>query len=199
MALTAKWCSNRKPGGAAVVERSPIEQLTGIVIRSLAQGRPVEIEGLGTFFPDARDGVRFEASDRPSVFIAYVKEDQAAAERLYEAVEAAGFRPWMDVRKLLPGQNWPRAIETAIEGASFFLACYSQRSVNKRGGFQAEIRYALDCARHIPLDEIFLVPIRLDDCRMPVSIQRETQYIDLFPDWSRGVRALVSMMRGRTK
>jgi len=38
------------------------------------------------------------------------------------------------------------------------------------GGFQAEIRYALDCARRIPLDEIFVVPVRLDACRVPRSI-----------------------------
>ena len=64
----------------------------------------------------------------------------------------------MDEHKLLPGQNWPRAIESAIETSDFFLACYSANSVNKKGGFQAEIRYALDCARQIPLEEIFIVP-----------------------------------------
>src|SRR5579872_2218172 len=176
-------------------EGSPVEQVTRAVIRFLAQGRAVEIDGLGTFFPDARTGVRFEAAIRPKVFIAYGKEDQVAGERLYDAVEAAGFRPWMDVRKLLPGQNWPRAIESAIESADFFVACFSRRSVNKRGGFQAEIRYALDCARRVPLDEIFLVPIRLDDCRVPRSIQRETEYIDCFPDWTVGMRRLIAMMQ----
>jgi hypothetical protein len=67
--------------------------------------------------------------------------------------------------------------------------------VNKKGGFPAEIRYALDCARRVPLEEIFVVPVRLDACRVPRSIQRELQYIDLFPDWPRGIRRLVAMMR----
>jgi hypothetical protein len=75
------------------------------------------------------------------------------------------------------------------------VACFSTRSVRKKGGFQAEIRYALDCARRVPLDEIFVVPVRLDDCPVPRSIQRELQYIDLFPDWPRGVRRLIGMMR----
>ena len=176
-------------------DMAPVRQLTQIVIRCLAQGRAVEIDGLGTFFPDAREGVRFAAAARPQVFIAYGKEDQAEAERLYEMVETSGFSPWMDVRKLLPGQNWPRAIEAAIESSDFFVACFSERSVNKRGGFQAEIRYALDCARRIPLDDIFLVPIRLNDCRVPRSIQRETQYVDFFPDWTRGFRQLAAMLR----
>lgn len=178
-----------------MIEASPAQQLTQIVLRSLARGKAVEIDGFGTFYPDPLSGVRFEAASLPQVFIAYVKEDQALAERLYETVEAAGFSPWMDFRKLLPGQNWPRAIDAAIENSDFFVACFSARSVNKRGGFQAEIRYALDCARRIPLDEIFIVPIRLDQCRVPRSIQHELQYIDFFPDWQRGARQLGCMMR----
>lgn len=176
-------------------ECSPMGQLTRVVIRALARGRAVEIDGLGTFYPDRETGVRFEAAMRPQVFIAYVKEDRQGAERLYEAVERAGFRPWMDTRKLLPGQNWPRAIEAAIEGSDFFVPCFSSQSVNKRGGFQAEIRYAMDCARRVPLEEIFVVPVRLDECRVPRSIQRETQYVDFFPDWNGGCRQLVTTMR----
>ena len=175
--------------------RAPIEQLAQVVIRSLARGRAVEIDGLGVFYPDPDRGCRFEPSQTPQVFVAYVQEDLAAAERLYDAMETGGFGPWMDVRKLLPGQNWPRAIEAAIESSDFFLACFSDHSVNKKGGFQAEIRYALDCARRMPLDQIFVVPVRLNPCRVPRSIQREFQYVDLFPDWQQGVRRLLAMMR----
>jgi hypothetical protein len=117
------------------------------------------------------------------------------AARLYRDLDAAGFSPWMDVRKLLAGQNWPRAIESAIEGSDFFIACFSANSVRKKGGFQAEIRYALDCARQVPLDEIFIVPVRLDECSVPRTIRHELQYIDLFPDWNDGMDRLVSMLR----
>ena len=177
-------------------EEPPVAQLAGLVVRTLAAGKAVEIDGLGTFYPDARCGVRFEPRP-PQVFLAYVREDREAAERLYEELASSGFGPWMDVRKLLPGQNWPRAIESAIEASDFFIACFSSRSVNKWGGFQAEIRYALDCARRIPLDEIFVIPVRLDACRVPRSIQRELQYIDLFPEWERGVRRLTGTLRRR--
>jgi hypothetical protein len=129
------------------------------------------------------------------VFLAYVTEDADAAARLCDALESGGFSVWMDVRKLLPGQNWPRAIENAIETSDFFVPCFSTSSVNKRGGFQAEVRYALDCARRTPLDDIFIAPVRLDDCRVPRSIQRELQYVDLFPDWQRGVRRLAQILR----
>ena len=171
------------------------QYLSAIVMRGLRAGRAVEIEGLGTFYPDPELGVRFEPRLRPQVFVAYVKEDEAQASRLYTDLAAAGFNPWMDVCKLLPGQNWPRAIETALETSDFFLACFSTNSVHKKGGFQAEIRYALDCARRLPLDEIFIVPVRLDDCPMPRSISQEFQYIDLFPDPARGLARLFATLR----
>ena len=174
---------------------SPTEQLAQVVIQGVAAGKEVEIDGLGVFYPDAVRGFRFEPSRLPQVFVAYVREDLIAVDRLCEALETAGFSPWTDLRKLLPGQNWPRAIENAIETSDFFVACFSGNSVNKTGGFQSEVRYALDCARRVPLDEIYVVPVRLDGCPVPRSIQREFQYIDLFPDWARGIRRLATMMR----
>jgi len=179
-----------------VDEMSSASQLAQIVLARLARGQAVEVDGLGVFYPDAERGVRFEPRSA-QIFLAYVKEDQAAVERLYDALEAEGFSPWMDARKLLPGQNWPRAIETAIETSDFFVACFSTNSVDKKGGFPAEIRYALDCARHMPLDEIFVIPVRLDACRVPRAIQREIQYIDLFPAWECGLHRLIAMIRHR--
>jgi hypothetical protein len=172
-----------------------IEELAQIVIRGVSAGKVVEIDGLGSFVPDEVLGLRFEPRLRPQVFVAYGKEDAPVVRRLCDALEAVGFDPWMDERRLVPGQNWPRAIESAIETSDFFIACYSDNSVNKKGGFQAEIRYALDCARQIPLEDIFIVPVRLTPCRVPRSIQRELQYVDLFPDWIDGLARLVTTLR----
>jgi len=169
--------------------------LARLIRQCLAEGAKVEIDGLGAFIPDAQDGFRFQPCNRPKVFVAYVQEDGAAAERLFQNLETCGFDPWLDRRRLLPGQNWPRSIEEAISTSDFFLACFSHRSVNKKGGFQAEIRYALDCTQRIPMDQIFLIPARLDPCRVPLRIRSETQYIDLFPDWDRGFRRMVTAMR----
>jgi hypothetical protein len=172
-----------------------LDQLARIVMRGVAAGKKVEIDGLGTFYPDSHRPFRFEPRLLPSVFIAYAVEDREIVRRLAASLSDAGFSPWMDVAKLLPGQNWPRAIECAIESSEFFIACFSSHSVSRRGGFQAELRYALDCARHVPLDQIFLMPVRLDPCRVPRRIQREFQYVDLFPDWDAGVCRLVTAMR----
>lgn len=180
----------------AVEAEETAQQVANVVIRGLASGQPVEIDGLGTFYPDTDRAFRFEPRRQKRVFLAYVTENAAEAGRLADALESEGFNVWMDVRKLLPGQNWPRAIENAIETTDYFVACFSSDSVGKRGGFQAEVRYALDCARRVPLDDVFIAPVRFDDCRVPRRIERELQYIDLFPEWNRGMAKLVRMLKG---
>jgi hypothetical protein len=114
---------------------------------------------------------------------------------LYAAFEQCGFRPWLDRKKLFPGQNWPRAIETAIQTSNFFVACFSQRSICKRGSFHSELRFALNCAAQVPLDEIFFIPLRLDCCEVPRNISRKIQYLDLFPNWRHGVATVIGVMK----
>jgi TIR domain len=163
-----------------------LDELAFLIQRSLENSKAVEIDGLGVFARNNAGEISFRATN-PRVFIAYAVEDAPQAERLFRALSDRGFDAWLDRRKLLPGQNWPRRIEDAIASSDFFIACFSRRSVRKRGGFQAEIRYALDCASRVPLDDVFMIPVRLDDCRVPARIQTETQYVDLFPDWSAGL------------
>ena len=176
---------------------APSESILRLVQDALSRGARVDIDGLGAFIPDDKGSFIFEGSSLPTVFITYVHEDAAQAQRLYDDLANAGFDPWLDRRKLMPGQNWPRAIEEAISIADFVVACFSNRSVKKKGGFQAEIRYALDCAQRIPLDQVFLIPARLDCCRVPERITREVQYVDLFPHWETGLQRILSILRGQ--
>ncbi|MCL5742949.1 MAG: TIR domain-containing protein, partial [Acidobacteria bacterium] len=86
------------------------EQIVEMLKQCLEEGKSVEIDGLGIFRADPQQGFRFIARALPKVFLAYVQEDAASAERLFDEFRAHGFAPWLDRRKLLPGQNWPRSI-----------------------------------------------------------------------------------------
>jgi hypothetical protein len=171
------------------------EEFAALICSSLQRSPAVEFDGLGVFAKDSSGRISFLHGNLPRVFIAYAAEDHAFADRLFDGLEAFGCAPWLDRRKLLPGQDWPRRIQEAIESSDYFIACFSSRSVNKRGGFQVEVRHALECARKIPLDEVFLIPVRLDECRVPARIQRETQYVDLFPDWEVGLARVLTIIR----
>jgi nucleoid DNA-binding protein len=168
-----------------------------IVREALQNGAAVEMDGLGTFRGSRSQRFRYVSQSKARVFIAYVEEDLRPAKKLYAAFEQHGFRPWLDKKKLIPGQNWPRAIETAIQTSDFFVACFSRRSTSKRGSFHSELRYALICAATVPLDEIFFIPLRLDGCVVPGRISRSIQYVDLFPDWEAGVKQVIAVMKGQ--
>jgi hypothetical protein len=172
-----------------------LHELVGAVVRQcLTEGIDVELDGLGVFrHTDA--GLVFVPAAGPRVFIAYVREDYAAAAQLYKALEAAGLQPWLDAEKLLPGQNWRGCVERAIDTSDFFIACFSSKSVRKRGQFPYEVRYALRTADRMPLDDVFILPVRLADCAVPSRIAWHVQSVDLFPDWNAGVATLVEAIR----
>ncbi|MGC4053222.1 MAG: toll/interleukin-1 receptor domain-containing protein [Paludibaculum sp.] len=177
-------------GGRPVTTR----QVARLLRRCLNEGQSVEIASLGVFRSGVA-GVEFQPEQRPKVFLAYGVEDAEVVDRIRQALLEAGFQPWMDRHALMPGQNWPRAIEGAIRTADFFVACLSRHSVGKRGTFQSELRYALDCARNLPLDDLFLLPVRLEECGVPARISEQWQYLDLFPDFQAGIEKLIEAMR----
>ncbi len=175
--------------------QSPDKALLQLIDRRLREGASIEIGGMGSFQHDGNHQIVFQPSGDPMVFLGYAQEDRAKVKRLFRQLVKAGLDPWMDCQKLLPGQNWPRAIEQTIEISDFFLGCFSQNSTAKRGHFQSELAFALEVATRFPQDEVFFVPARLDECELPRRIVNTTHYIDLFPDWNRGVRKLIAALR----
>jgi hypothetical protein len=163
--------------------------------RALDSGRTVEIDGLGKFRPGAGGCYEFLPQREPRVFIAYVEEDLRLARRLRDKIAAAGCSTWMDKDKLIAGQDWPRTIRRAIEISDVFVACFSARSASKRGPFQSELRWALQCAQRMPLEESFVVPVRFEECAMPRQISERLQYVDLFPDWDTGMRKVIRALK----
>ena len=173
--------------------------LLQLIDRRLREGASVEIGGMGSFQHDNNNQIVFNPTGDPLVFLAYAQEDRAKVKKLFRGLETVGVNPWMDYQTLLPGQNWPRAIERIIEVSDFVLGCFSRKSVSKRGQFQSELAFALNVATRFPQDEVFFIPVRLDDCELPRRISNTTHYIDLFPDWNSGLRKLISTLRRKKR
>lgn len=137
---------------------------------------------------------------QPQVFISYAREDAAMAERLYTYLSEAGYKPWMDTKDILPGELWVNSIQTAIQNSDFFLACLSTNSVDKRGMLQKEIKSALDTWEGMLEGDIYLIPVRLDDCAVPERLSN-FQWVDLFEEngWSLLSKALGQGVERRRK
>jgi hypothetical protein len=73
------------------------------------------------------------------------------------------------------------------------LALLSSGSVGKKGFVQREIREALDVLAEYPDDEIYMIPVRLDDCRPSHDKLHELNWVDLFPDQEEGIRKILRL------
>ena len=65
------------------------------------------------------------------VFISHASEDNSAAKRLTKRLKDDGFAPWLDLERLLPGQDWNLEIEKAMRESEVILLCFSKESVAK--------------------------------------------------------------------
>lgn len=131
-------------------------------------------------------------SKRLQVFLLYARSDKDAVQRLYNRIGKDGANAWLDVERILPGQDWEYEIRRAIHASDIVLVCLS-RGFNKQGGYRhEELRITLEKANSVPDGEIFILPARLEKCELPEPLRR-WQRVDLFePD---GYRKLLSALK----
>ena len=129
------------------------------------------------------------------VFISYAREDKKVAIKLYNDLKEAGLKPWLDQKKLLPGQNWKHQVESAIKSSDFFIALLSNNSVSKVGYVQKELKRALDILDNYPQGEGFVIPVRLDECKPTNEILTNLHWADLFDDYDFCLNQIISAMK----
>lgn len=113
-----------------------------------------------------------------NVFISYAKENQTIAENYYSWLEKEGFAPWLDIKKLKVGQNWELEIDRALQKANVVMLLISSTSVSKRGFVQREVKDALDNLRYKRPEDIYIIPIKIEQCDVPDYISNKIQFID---------------------
>jgi TIR domain len=120
----------------------------------------------------------------PAVFVSYASQDAEAAQRICEALRAAGVEVWFDQSELRGGEAWDRYITQQIKGSALFLAVISAHTEERSEGyFRREWRVALERMRDMADDRMFLIPVVIDStpedsARVPDRF-REFQWIRL--------------------
>lgn len=114
------------------------------------------------------------------VFLCHASQDRPLVRELYQRFLSEGWiDPWLDEKKLLPGQDWRTSIEEAVESSDLVVICLSNNSVGKEGFVQKELRYAREISLEKPEGTIFLIPLRLEECDVPRGL-RFFQWTDYF-------------------
>jgi energy-coupling factor transporter ATP-binding protein EcfA2 len=116
----------------------------------------------------------------PRIFLSYAPQDRSAVERLYERLAEVGFKPWMAAKDIAAGESWKRSLYRAMSTADLVLVCLSEHSLVK-GASQPEIRQAIDLWQRRPAQEIYLIPVRLEPCDVPLTLS-DLIGVDLFQD-----------------
>lgn len=131
-----------------------------------------------------------------NVFLSYGSEDEIAVRNIYQRLREEGIHSWFDRENLLPGQDWDFEIKKAAKSSDAILVCLSSQSVRKEGYIQKEVKYALDIAEEKPEGTVFIIPVKLDACELPLRLQA-WQWVD-WPE-SAACDKIVRALRARAE
>jgi TolB-like protein/Flp pilus assembly protein TadD len=99
-----------------------------------------------------------------AVFLSYASEDGQAAQRIADALRAAGIEVWFDKTELGGGDAWDRSIRQRIRECQLFVPVISAHSDARREGyFRREWKLAVDRTHDMSERVAFLVPVVIDD------------------------------------
>jgi hypothetical protein len=123
---------------------------------------------------------------KPRIFISYVREDDAAAERLLADLTKRGYDVWKDTHNLRAGERWAEKIQHTLSSYDFAALCLSGVAAASQGYFKEELRRAVEMSGSTPG---YALPVAFEACDIP-DVIAECHVEQLFPDWERGVTRL---------
>jgi TolB-like protein/Tfp pilus assembly protein PilF len=99
-----------------------------------------------------------------AVFISYASQDAEAAQKICEALRAAGIEVWFDQSELRGGEAWDRQIRRQIHDCALFIPVISANAhARVEGYFRLEWKLAVDRSHLMAPDQTFLLPVVVDD------------------------------------
>ena len=101
-----------------------------------------------------------------AVFLSYASQDAEAAQKICEALRAAGIKVWFDQSELRGGDAWDQSIRKQIKTCALFIPVISHTTHDRREGyFRLEWKLAVDRCHLMDADMAFLLPVVIDDTR----------------------------------
>jgi len=101
--------------------------------------------------------------NEPLIFISYASPDRARVDPIVDELERSDLNIWMDHRRIMAGQKWDMEIRRALGKAAIVVVFLSSLSIDRRGYVQREIKIALQQAEEKLSEDIYIIPVLLDD------------------------------------
>ncbi len=113
-----------------------------------------------------------------AVFLSYASQDAEAAQKICDALHAAGIEVFLDQSELRGGDAWDQRIRREIHDCALFIPVISANTASRREGyFRLEWDLADQRTHMIARSRVFVVPVCLDATTqvaadVPESFQR---------------------------
>jgi TolB-like protein/tetratricopeptide (TPR) repeat protein len=138
-----------------------------------------------------------------AVFLSYASQDAEAAQKISEALRAAGIEVFFDQSELRGGDVWDQTIRREIHDCALFVPVVSQHTQGRlEGYFRREWKLAVERTHDMAEQKPFLVPVVIDgtqdqDAIVP-DLFRTVQWTRLPagttpPDFVERIRRLLSL------
>lgn len=141
------------------------------------------------------------------VFLSYCHDNKAEVRQLRDDLVNAGEPVWWD-EDILSGKDWKQEIRKAMKESYAVIVCFSKETEARgESGIYPELFDAIDAFRNYAPGGIFLLPVRLSECEIPLveidgtrTLDR-LQHADLFPpaDRAAGLNRLLTSLRSSTR
>lgn len=106
----------------------------------------------------------------PLVFISYASSDKDLVLPYFDSLKHPSYELWMDCKKLVGGQDWDFEIKKSFDKAQIIILFISKNSISKRGYVQRELKLALKNLEEKLRDDIYIIPVLLDDTPIPAEL-----------------------------
>ncbi len=93
-----------------------------------------------------------------AVFLSYASQDAEVAQKICEALRAAGVEVWFDKSELRGGDAWDQSIRRQIKNCALFIPVVSRHTHERAEGyFRLEWKLAVDRSHLITATKAFLL------------------------------------------
>jgi TolB-like protein/Flp pilus assembly protein TadD len=101
-----------------------------------------------------------------AVFLSYASQDAEAAQKICEALRAAGVDVFLDQSELRGGDAWDQKIRREIHDCALFVPVISVNTASRlEGYFRLEWKLAVDRSHLMAAEKPFLLPVVIDATR----------------------------------
>jgi hypothetical protein len=132
------------------------------------------------------------STQQVNIFLIYAHGDKEMVRKLHQRLIRDGINAWLDMQNLQPGQDWQHTIRRAILHSDLVLVCLT-RGFDKQPGYRhEELKIALQKAKLLEDENIFIIPVRLEECKMPATLSH-LHRVDIFEPG--GYKKLIRALR----